>query len=194
MHRGCLNIINTFQNVPTFCRAFCFHIACYRKRKLNSVHPSREKKLLNLSVEFFSGVASGLPANGGKCTALAEESRDVQFDGSNRQLSRNSWLSASGEPVGLCVFRKALVSGINWSRKGSGYLRAYILLPHSLGFSLFCFARFSFSLFLTSLLPYRAGCRVISVLVCTSRWATRRATPLHGSSCIVRTHGCGATI
>jgi len=49
-----------------------------------------------------------------------------------RQLSRNSWLSAEWWAGWVCVFRKALVSGINWSRKGSGYLWAYILLSLSL--------------------------------------------------------------
>lgn len=70
------------------------------------VNPSEEKSLLGLSAEFFFGVASGLPADGGKCNAFAAESRDVQFDGSNRQLSRNSWLSASGEPVGCVSLEK----------------------------------------------------------------------------------------
>lgn len=74
----------------------------------------------------------------------------------------------------VCVFRKALVSGINWSRKGSGYLRelTYSSLPRSsLYLSLSIHLVVSVSL-ANGWLVW--GCRVISVLGCTSRWATRR--------------------
>lgn len=73
-----------------------------------------EKRSCSLS---STRVAHGFLWEGNAATM---ESRDARF-------GRTEWLVIGPHrvvsPVGVCVFRKALVSGINWSREGSGYLR-----------------------------------------------------------------------
>lgn len=46
-----------------------------------------------------------LLADGGKCIAIAEESRDVQFDGSDSSLGIVGY-RPSGEPVGCVSLEK----------------------------------------------------------------------------------------
>lgn len=84
----------------------------------------------------------------------------------------------------VCVFRKALVSGINWSRKGSGYLRelTYSSLPRSslyLSLSIHLVVSVSLARRLVGLrVQGNIGTRLYQSM------SHSPPSPLHGSSCI----------
>lgn len=84
----------------------------------------------------------------------------------------------------VCVFRKALVSGINWSRKGSGYLRelTYSSLPRSslyLSLSIHLIVSVSLARRLVGLrVQGNIGTRLYQSM------SHSPPSPLHGSSCI----------
>lgn len=84
----------------------------------------------------------------------------------------------------VCVFRKALVSGINWSRKGSGYLRelTYSSLPRSslyLSLSIHPVVSVSLARRLVGLrVQGNIGTRLYQSM------SHSPPSPLHGSSCI----------